>query len=421
MHILIIPSWYPRPNNPFSGIFFKEQAEELSRRGYQVSIITHQYITLSEIIHSKSFSNILPKIKFGFENQLYVIRIQVPKIWHTPLLNKKESSINNNSSLKIQPLVTNNFCSTMSKFVKKMYFIILKSFYIRAFKKLISTQKKPGIIIAQSFLYGGCLAIEIKKIFHIPVIVIEHSSAFSRNLIPEGSIPLLVNAINNSDKVFAVSQYLADQLRKIVQELKIEILPNPVNTNFFTQETTTLLDTPFIFSIICYLTQQKGVDIVIKSMAKDFKNKEVILKIGGDGSYKFQLLNLVKKLKMEDQVIFLGNLSRSEVKVLIQQSHALISSSYFETFGITIIESFSCGKPVISTMSGGPNSLINPDNGILVPVGDISSMSKAMKTIINNYSFYNHDKIRQSCMELYSFDIYYEKIEKIINSLISLS
>ena len=38
MKILIMPSWYPTKEKPLSGIFFKEQAQALARRGHDVAI-----------------------------------------------------------------------------------------------------------------------------------------------------------------------------------------------------------------------------------------------------------------------------------------------------------------------------------------------------------------------------------------------
>ncbi len=416
MHILIIPSWYPRSNNEFSGIFFREQAEELSKRGHKISIITHQFITFSEIFQSKSLKNAFPLIKLTIENNLLVIRIQIPKIWNAPILNE---NIDQNFS-KSKTGYTSKFLRIIKKLLnlmsKNLIFVILTGFYNFSFKKYVPLIGMPKVIIAQSYLFGGFVATKIKKRNKIPLIVIEHSSLFVRNMISENIFPIIRDAIKSTDKIFAVSQFLADQMSKKFPENIIEILPNPVNTDFFTPKEKAIEDIPFTFCIICYLAPHKGVDIAIKSFALKFKNKNVILKIGGDGKYRRHLQELVEELDIVDQVFFLGNLSRLEVKNLIQDSHVLISASYFETFGITIIESFSCGKPVISTKSGGPNYLINSNNGILVPVGDVNSLAEAMASIAINYSFYNHDKIRQSCLDLFSYEAYYLKLIETINN-----
>ena len=38
MKILMIPSWYPTPGAPLLGTFYKEQAEALAERGFEVAV-----------------------------------------------------------------------------------------------------------------------------------------------------------------------------------------------------------------------------------------------------------------------------------------------------------------------------------------------------------------------------------------------
>ena len=42
----------------------------------------------------------------------------------------------------------------------------------------------------------------------------------------------------------------------------------------------------------------------------------------------------------------------------LQQSKYFVSTSKVETFGVVLIEAMSCGLPVLSTKSGGPESIV---------------------------------------------------------------
>ena len=55
----------------------------------------------------------------------------------------------------------------------------------------------------------------------------------------------------------------------------------------------------------------------------------------------------------------------------------------------------SQGKPVISTVSGGPEYILNEENGLIVPPKDTPALSRAMSQICVNYANYKPEKIIQ--------------------------
>jgi hypothetical protein len=73
--MLIIPSWYPNKNNPLSGIFFKEQAEALTKQKIKVGVIAINESSFRYILSSKevSFSFLEQKI-----NNVQTISLMYP-------------------------------------------------------------------------------------------------------------------------------------------------------------------------------------------------------------------------------------------------------------------------------------------------------------------------------------------------------
>ena len=51
---------------------------------------------------------------------------------------------------------------------------------------------------------------------------------------------------------------------------------------------------------------------------------------------------------------------------------------------MVLIEALACGKPVIGSKVGGITEIINEDVGLLVNPNKISSISRAIDTIIND-------------------------------------
>jgi glycosyltransferase involved in cell wall biosynthesis len=105
----------------------------------------------------------------------------------------------------------------------------------------------------------------------------------------------------------------------------------------------------------------------------------------GDG----ELLNSLKEdavaMGMQSRVHFLGWVENPYK--YIKNSDVLVSTSESESFGNIIVEAFICKTPVISTICGGPEEIIQNDCGILIEIGDISALRKGILKILADSKF----------------------------------
>lgn len=98
------------------------------------------------------------------------------------------------------------------------------------------------------------------------------------------------------------------------------------------------------------ISKIKGLDILLPAIAEVVKKipNIILLIIGPDyENYKNYLLTVIKNLKIENNVKFLGKLDRDKVNNAYVDSDLFVLSSYSENFGLTIIESMACGCPVV--------------------------------------------------------------------------
>ena len=61
-----------------------------------------------------------------------------------------------------------------------------------------------------------------------------------------------------------------------------------------------------------------------------------------------EMYELIKKLSIENEIIFTGRVSNDELKNLIASAFALTYVPYFEGFGIPIVEAMQCGTPILA-------------------------------------------------------------------------
>ena len=373
MHILIIPSWYSTDSNSFTGSYFREQAHALSKEGHKVNIV---YI--ENRYTSKLFSKM--PVQMYADNGFKVYTIQLP--------------------LSVKGII--------------YFFPGLISFIgIHLFEYYCKQEGSPDLLHAHSAKYAGFIASVLNKRFAVPYVLTEHLSKLIKKNIPFHQKSIFKAGYKNARRIFAVSNSLAGAMKPLVSGRNIEIFENMVDEEFFNIPENAIPETPFIFTAIGNLIDIKGDDLLIKAFYQSQKNKNAKLLIAGEGNARKKLQRLITQLELENQVSFLGSLSREEVKRLLQSSHVLVSSSLYETFGITLIEAMACGLPVLSTRSGGPDTIVTIETGLLVKPGDIAQLAGGLKMIRENYPSYNKGVIRKSCIEKYGKK---HTIEKLLNA-----
>ncbi|HNP17773.1 MAG TPA: glycosyltransferase [Fulvivirga sp.] len=128
------------------------------------------------------------------------------------------------------------------------------------------------------------------------------------------------------------------------------------------------------------LTEQKGFDILLKSIYKLNNKFNLHLTIIGEGPDKHKLENICKKLNLTN-VQFTGYLENPIEE--FKKHDLFVLSSRWEGFGNVIVEAMSVGIPVLSTnCPHGPNEIItNNVSGKLVPVGDIEALANGIYSL----------------------------------------
>ena len=160
----------------------------------------------------------------------------------------------------------------------------------------------------------------------------------------------------------------------------------------------------------------KGLDFSLKALKLLKKNNPKIhLIIIGAPKKNGHTEKLIKKLNIEDNVIFKKNISKEKIRELYSTSSIAIVSSLYEGFGYPVIEAMSCEVPLIATNISSIPELAR-SYGILIDPKDEKKLSFNIEKVLNNYDDYKDNAIkgRQHVIETFNWSKITAEYEKIL-------
>ena len=160
----------------------------------------------------------------------------------------------------------------------------------------------------------------------------------------------------------------------------------------------------------------KGLDYSLKALKllkKD--NPKMHLVVIGNYKKNGHTERLIKKLGIEQDVIFKKNISKDEIKKLYSSSSIAIVSSLYEGFGYPVIEAMSCEVPIIATNVSSIPELVS-DFGTLIEPKNEDQLKKSIIKVMQNYDHFKDIAIkgRQHVIETFNWSKITSEYEKII-------
>lgn len=206
--------------------------------------------------------------------------------------------------------------------------------------------------------------------------------------------------LNNSDFIVAQSSNTKNNAETIYSPNKeVKIIPLPYESFKFKKISREKLGLKkdLIYTIsVGRLVKRKGFDFLIESIA-ELNNKNVHALIIGDGPEKENLIELSKKLKIENQIHFLGFVSEEKKFEYLSNSDIYLLSSVHEGFGIVLQEAMQVGLPIVATNNGGQVDIIKDgENGYLIDFGDRDQMVESINKILKEKNRFAKENIKKS-------------------------
>jgi glycosyltransferase involved in cell wall biosynthesis len=199
--------------------------------------------------------------------------------------------------------------------------------------------------------------------------------------------PLAKLALPKASSVRAVTKYQAENLVKAFGIKRERIVVVPVPITVANKSVALKSQRPKTIGLIGRIHQDRGIwefirlIRILNSSSKDFK-----VVVIGDGSSKDKFLLKLESVITKSRIIYLGQLTESELSKAWKKIGVLVSMAPVESYGRVMRESLIAGVPVWATASAGVKDLMDNCKKGEVKLLDLSksdaSLDKDFKALL---------------------------------------
>jgi glycosyltransferase involved in cell wall biosynthesis len=244
---------------------------------------------------------------------------------------------------------------------------------------------------------------------------------------------ILPRVLNQVDIIIATSPSYIHQSKFLGKyRQKIKVIPNGINLEEFQikiskeecRKKLSLARDKIIILFFGNLVQYKAPNLLLRAFSnfkKDYPDVQLIF--AGRGPMQHELINLAKKLGVDEGVSFSGYVEE-ELKPLYYKAadiFCLPSVSLAEAFGIVNLEAMATGLPIVASELGGiPDLVREGENGLLFIPGNVKELTNKLEYLLDNKNL--RSKMGDRSKKLasnYSWIKIAEKTEAVYKSLSS--
>ena len=250
-----------------------------------------------------------------------------------------------------------------------------------------------SVITTQDPFECGLAGLYIKNKWRIPLEVQVHTdptSKYFNGFLNNLRKRISKKVIKNADTVRVVNKFVGEEIIKIyskdpktVTTLPIYIDRKRIEDAHVTFDLHQRYGWNFILLSVARLTEEKNLGLaleVLKRVNVYFPNTGLV--IAGSGSEENKLKKLAMSLGVNKSVAFVG--WQEDLASYYHSANLFLQTSFFEGYGLALVEAGISGLPIVSTPVGIANDLENGKDLYICPQNDPDFMFKAVYDLIEN-------------------------------------
>jgi glycosyltransferase involved in cell wall biosynthesis len=187
---------------------------------------------------------------------------------------------------------------------------------------------------------------------------------------------------DSADRVFCYTTTDRDRLRQLGVSAPIAVVPNGIDTEMFTPAAATSRRRRLLY--VGRLKRAKGVGRVLSAferLSDSFPDLE--LAIVGTGPLSEELSERVRANGLDDRVTLTGRVDNEDLPPMYAGSQVFALPSEAEGLPRTVLESLSCGTPVVTSDLPQLESVVS-GAGFTVPKGSVDELSAAIRRLLTD-------------------------------------
>lgn len=285
--------------------------------------------------------------------------------------------------------------------------------YLKAFRRIWKSLKKehgtPDLVHAHVLLNPGLLARLVKFFTGIPYVITEHWTGYASGAYEKKSFLYRYYCrlcVRKAAGLSVVSSLLADAMQeKGLYHRNTEVIPNVIDVFPPLSLPKEKHHPKAVILTVADLTDKN------KNISGSLRALKAIQDLGlsfeyhiiGGGHDEAMLKELIEELGLGmDTVIFHGRQSNQYVLDFIPSCDFLLVNSRVETFCVVAAEALACGKPVIVTKCGGPETFVNNHCGLVIDKDDQEALQDALEDMVQHYRVYKPSTMQAQIHELFN-------------------
>jgi len=275
-------------------------------------------------------------------------------------------------------------------------------------------------VVHGNYWMSGWVAAELRRLCHLPTVQLFHAIGTTRRRFLQQGDTSLDECIRIETEVIQRVDHVVAQCPNEWSELvndyaadphKLVLIPGAVNTSLFHPLPRTLARqslylelqelTPetHILVYVGRLRPNKDIRTIIRALAllrTRLSHPVLLLVVGGETADAnpahtpelAMLTQLAEQLGVRKQVVFVGHRPQEQLPFYYGASDAVVTMSWYESFGLTALEGMACGRPVIGSRVGGlAFTILDGQTGFLVPPREPEALAQRLAFLLQQPEF----------------------------------
>jgi glycosyltransferase involved in cell wall biosynthesis len=285
-------------------------------------------------------------------------------------------------------------------------------------------------VVHSHMVHANLMARVLRLLAPVPVLV-----STIHNITEGGALLMAGYRVSNGlvDHMTIISEAAAERFVRdhIVPRALLSVIPNGVNADEFrevppgTRESVRQalgIGREFVWLAVGRFEIAKDYPNMVHAFAAmQGRDPNAVLLLVGRGSLQADTEALVRELKLEGGVRFLG--VRRDVPELMCAADGYVMSSAWEGMPMVLLEAAAAGLPIVTTAVGGNREVVaDGDTGFLAPPRDADALAGAMLRLVELPEVERRamgDRGRERIRSRYSLDRVVERWEEVYRTIMA--